>query len=181
MVPCKRGSDFKGGMKGRFWHHKAVLPKWCVIVLIFDSLLLTLTGWSESRCVDRCIPGNCNGGRSHCCGHFWNYANRRRKESLGDQRQLRKTQLFWVRFCQILCYISHLELVTHVIGFAHERGRAWSSCILGSLKQQPRQRQRKCHLIINIWEMSTSTILWLLLLPRILYCWHAANGLVETK
>ena len=38
-------------------------------------------------------------------------------------------------------------------------------------KQQRRQRQRKRHLKINIWE--TVTILGLLLLPRILYCWQS--------
>ena len=38
----------------------------------------------------------------------------------------------------------------------------------GELTQRRRQRQRKRHLKINIWEMVT--IFKLLLLPRILYC-----------
>ena len=40
------------------------------------------------------------------------------------------------------------------------------------LKQSQRLRQRKRHLKIIIWEMVT--IFWLLLLPRILYCWQSA-------
>ena len=39
------------------------------------------------------------------------------------------------------------------------------------LKQQRQQRQQKLHMKINIWEMVS--ILWLLLLPRILYCGHS--------
>ena len=39
------------------------------------------------------------------------------------------------------------------------------------LKQLRRQQQRKHHLKIQNWEMVT--MLWLLLLPRILYCWQS--------
>ena len=39
------------------------------------------------------------------------------------------------------------------------------------LKQHRQQRQRKCHLKINIWEIVV--ILRLLLLPNILYCWQS--------
>mgnify|MGYP000123268434 FL=1 len=49
------------------------------------------------------------------------------------------------------------------------------------LKQQRRQRQRKRHLKINIWEMLT--ILLFLCFPRIrrlLLTEQALNGLIET-
>ena len=62
----------------------------------------------------------------------------------------------------------HNENLTKLVRTQKPRW-APSLAVNGELTQRRRQRQRKRHLKINIWEMVT--IFRLLLLPRILYCW----------
>ena len=62
--------------------------------------------------------------------------------------------------------------------FAGPLPRARAAQLMG-LKQQRRQRKRKHHLKTNVWEMVT--ILWLLLLLRILYCWQSTLQMDREK